>query len=265
MSRARLRAALRRGPSVSPFLILGHPTPETSVELARAAVAAGAGMLEIGFPYSDPVADGPAIQQAARRALAAGVSTRSAFPLLGRVAEACPDTPLNLMVYGNLVHRLGYERFCAQAAACGGSSLLVPDIPVDEAGPIRSACRRAGLARVALAGPITPPDRLRRLSRASDLVYLAGFQGVTGVRKGGFDRVLERVRGAAVSVDRPLCLGFGISTGSQVAAAFSAGARVAVVGSHLARLVERLFGSPAGEEVLLAEYSNAVRELAEAG
>lgn len=261
MSARELRAALRRGPSVSPFLVLGHPTPELSVALAGAAVEAGAGMLEIGFPYSDPVADGPAIQAAAHRALAAGVTTRPALGLLARIAAACPRTPLNLLVYGNLVHRLGYDRFAAAAADAGASSLLVPDIPVDEAGPLRSACRRAGLAQVELAGPLTPPQRLRRLARVSEFLYLAGFQGVTGVRAAGFAAVLARVRETAAAVAKPICLGFGISDRTQVTGAFAAGARIAVVGSHLARLVEESFASGAAGERLLSDYAAAVRAL----
>ena len=264
MSAPLLRAALRRRPAVAPFLVLGHPTPALSLALARAAVDAGAGMLEIGLPYSDPVADGPAIQAAARRALAAGVSTRPALDLLARIAAACPGTPLNLLVYGNLAHRMGYDRFAAAAAERGASSLLVPDIPVDEAGPLWRACRRAGLAHVELAGPRTPPARLRRLSRVSEFVYLAGFQGVTGVRAGGFDAVLARLRETA-AVRKPLCLGFGISDRTQVEGAFAAGARIAVVGSHLARLVEEAFVSGAGPERLLADYAAAVRRLAGEG
>ena len=187
LSLAALRTSMREGPAVSPFLMLGDPTPDLSVELARTAVAAGAGMLEIGFPYSDPAADGPAIQAATGRALAGGTSTRRGFELLGRIAEACPGIPLNLLVYGNLVHRTGYERFTGAAADAGASTLLVPDIPIDEATPLRRACRRSRLGHVELAGPLTPAPRLRRLAAASRFLYLAGFQGVTGVRAAGFD------------------------------------------------------------------------------
>jgi tryptophan synthase alpha chain len=261
MSLSALGAAFRRGPAVSPFLVLGDPTPALSVELARTAVEAGAGMLEIGFPYSDPVADGPAVQAAAQRALAGGTSTRTGFRLLERIADVCPGVPLNLLVYGNLVHRIGYERFADTVADAGASSLLVPDIPLEEAGPLRRACRQSRLGHVELAGPLTPAPRLRKLAKASRFVYLAGFQGVTGVRRGGFAGVLDRVSGVAASVSVPVCLGFGLSDREQIARAFGAGARIAVVGSHLARVVERLFETPGNPERLLAGYRSAVMRL----
>ena len=258
MSLAALRTSIEKGPAVSPFLVLGDPTPDLCVELARTAVSAGARMLEIGFPYSDPVADGPAVQAAAGRALAGGTSTRRGFELLGRIAESCPGIPLNLLVYGNLVHRIGYERFTDTVSQAGASTLLVPDIPVEEAAPLRRAGRRAGLGHVELAGPLTPGPRLQRLAEDSAFVYLAGFQGVTGVRRGGFTAVLRHVTEVAGNVDVPVCLGFGLSGRDQIVGAFGAGARIAVVGSHLARVVERLYRSPGDAADLLAGYRSAV-------
>lgn len=261
MSLAALRTEVERGPAVSPFLVLGDPTPDVCVELARTAVSAGARMLEIGFPYSDPVADGPAIQAAAGRALAGGTSTRRAFELLGRIAASCPGVPLNLLVYGNLVHRIGYERFADTVCQAGASTLLAPDIPLEEARPLRRACRRAGIGHVELAGPLTPGPRLRRLAEDSAFLYLAGFQGVTGVRRGGFTAALQRVTEVAGSVDVPVCLGFGLSRRDQIERAFGAGARIAVVGSHLARVVERRYRRPGDAADLLAGYRSAVLSL----
>lgn len=265
MSLPALRAALSRpAAALSPFLVLGDPTPEITVELAAAAVAAGADMLEIGFPYSDPVADGPEVQAAALRAFAAGVSTRAGFRILGEVAAACPGVPLNLLVYGNLVHRIGYETFAAEATRAGASSLLAPDIPLEEGEPLRRACRRAGVGHVELAGPLTPPDRLRRLAAVSEFVYLAGFQGVTGVRRQGFAEVLARTaaaRDALEGTDVALCLGFGISTAEQVAGAGAAGARIAVIGSHLARVIRRLYRGPRDRKTLLDGFGTAVSRL----
>ncbi len=262
MSLRLLRQTLRDRTSVSPFLMVGDPSPDLSVELARAAVAEGAGMLELGFPYRDPVADGPAIQEAAGRALAAGVSTRAAFRILARIRDACPRTPLNLLIYGNLAHRIGYREFCSEAAGSGASSLLVPDIPLDEAMPLRRASSRAGLGHVELAGPLTDPVRLVRLGRASVMLYLAGFQGVTGVREQAFDPVARRIREVRESVPTPICLGFGISSRTQIEKAFDAGARVAVVGSHLARVIGRFGNDP---ELLPTRFGEAVRHLTTGG
>lgn len=239
MSLALLRSRLRdrSRPCTSPFLMLGDPSPATSVRLCRDLVEHGADMLELGIPYADPSADGPAVQAAGRRARAAGVSTDAAIELLRQVRAACPDTPLNLLVYGNLVHARGYHRFCADVVAAGASSLLVPDIPLDEGAPLRAACRDAGLGVVLLAGPRTPPARLAAIAAESDaFVYLAGHQGITGQRvpRGAESRreLVTRVAGALG--DRvPLCVGFGLRSRDDIAEVHAAGASLAVVGSHL--------------------------------
>jgi len=241
MSLALLRETLSEaGPRVSPFLVLGDPTPEISVELAAAAVRGGAGLLELGLPYSDPCADGPAIQGACRRAFAASVSTTRALSILGEIHARCPRTPLNLLVYGNLVHARGYDRFCEEAAALGASTLLVPDIPLEECGPLSEACARHGLGQVQLVGPRTPPARLARIDAAADgFLYLAAHQGITG-GPAAADRlrtelVSRTVRGAR----NPICLGFGLSRREHLEQAFAAGARIAVIGSHLVRAIEQ--------------------------
>jgi tryptophan synthase alpha chain len=233
-----LARALKGGPVVTPFLVLGDPTPSLSLDLAKAAVDAGAGALEIGFPYGDPVADGPAIQRANRRALASGTTTAGAFDLLASIHEARPKTPLNLLVYGNLVHARGVERFGRDAAAAGASSLLVPDVPLEESGFLKIVCRKAGLAHVQLVGPLTPSERLKRIDRAADgFLYLVAHQGVTGVRAGDFDSVEALVAATVSAVEKPVCLGFGLSRREQIVRAFAAGARLAVVGSCLAEVI----------------------------
>ena len=240
MSLAMLRDALAaQATHVSAFLVLGDPDPVRSLELARAAVTAGSTMLELGLPFDDPCADGPAIQQASERARAAGTSTDRAIDLLAQIRRACPTTPLNLLVYGNLVHARGYTRFCADVAAAGASSLLVPDVPLDEAQPLRDACAHAELGFVPMVGPRTDPARTRALAAASTaFCYLAALQGVTGAATdiGAREALVRRVTGL---VRRPVCVGFGLSEPAHVREAFAAGARIAVIGSHLARAIAR--------------------------
>lgn len=267
MSFSLLRRALaERTRHVSPFLVLGDPTPDLSVALAAAAVRAGATMLELGFPYGDPSADGVAIQAADLRALAGGTSTGTALRILARIREACPETPLNLLVYGNLVHARGYEHFCVSAVDAGASSLLVPDIPLEESAALRRACARAGLGHAQLIGPLTPPGRLSRIARAADaFLYLVSTQGVTGVRDGPFDELPALVRRTA-QAERPLCVGFGLSRPDELRAAFAAGARIAVVGSHLARLIgEAWSAGRRGRDrdgLVLETFTEALRPLA---
>jgi len=235
-----LRDVLVQGPGhVSPFLMLGDPTPDVCVQLCRELVAAGASMLELGLPYADPSADGPAVQAAGLRARAAGVSTDEALMTLARIRAACPNTPCNLLVYGNLVHARGYARFCRDAVTAGASSLLVPDIPLEEGALLRRTATTHGLGNVLLAGPRTPDTRLAAIDLASDaFVYLAGHQGITGAHANG-DTCAATVARVRRIVSRPLCVGFGLHTRLQLQNVHDNGAQIAVVGSHLLRVLER--------------------------
>ncbi len=246
---------------VSPFFVLGDPTPSLSFEIAVAAVRGGASMLELGIPFSDPSADGPAIQNADNRALAAGMTTARAMALMARIHEACPKTPLNLLVYGNLVHAWGYARFCEEAQRAGAASLLVPDIPLEECGALREACASAGLGFVALVGPLTSIERLHAIeSRANAFLYLVGRQGVTGLASSTFDGTEALVRRVASEAHLPICLGFGLSRPDEVQRAFAAGARVAVIGSLFAKVIGAAWdparGQACGPDVL-ASFSAA--------
>jgi tryptophan synthase alpha chain len=259
-----LKRLLKKTPLVSPFLVLGDPTPDLSLELAKTAVDSGAGALEIGFPYGDPVADGPAIQRADQRALLGGTSTSGAFTLLSRIREARPKTPLNLLVYGNLVHARGFERFTRDAVASGASSLLVPDVPLEESAPLKRACRAAGLAHVQLVGPLTTAERLRRIDRIADgFLYLVAHQGITGVREGDFSEVESLVSRTAAAVRNPVCLGFGLSKREQIERAFASGARLAVVGSHLANVIGESWDEEGGDrgERVVSDFRAAVKSL----
>ena len=264
MSRVQLKRLLKRTPVVSPFLVLGDPTPELSLELAKTAIDAGAGALEIGFPYGDPVADGPAIQRADMRALSSGTSTSGAMRLLARIHEARPKIPLNLLVYGNLVHARGFERFTKDAVAAGASSLLVPDVPLEESATLKRACRAAGLAHVQLVGPLTSSERLKRIDRMADgFLYLVAHQGITGVRAGDFSEVESLISRTTSVVRNPVCLGFGLSTFEQIARAFASGARLAVVGSYLANVIGEAWEESGGDrgERVVSKFGAAVREL----
>jgi tryptophan synthase alpha chain len=250
---------------VCPFLLLGDPTPALSLELAKAAVDAGAGMIEIGFPYGDPVADGPAIQKAQIRALSSGTSTTAAMGLLARIHEARPSTPLNLLVYGNLVHARGVDRFASEVSEAGASSLLVPDVPLEESAPLLRACRKSHLAHVQLVGPLTSAERLSRIDGAANgFLYLVAHQGTTGVRGGDFASVEALVERTAKSAKNPVCLGFGLSKREQIDAAFAAGASAAVVGSHLASIIGAAWEDAGGnrDDLVISRFTSAFQALA---
>lgn len=262
MSFALLKQTLAsRARHVSPFLVLGDPNPETSVALAVAAVKTGATMLELGIPFSDPCADGPAIQKAILRARDSGVSTGRALEIMAAIRTRCPDTPFNLLVYGNLVHARGFERFTRDAVAAGASSLLVPDIPLEESAELAAACRAARLGIVEMVAPSTPPARIAQLDAAADaFLYVTGHQGITGAdTKHGSATVESPVARVRAHAKHPICLGFGLRTAEGVREAFAAGASIAVIGSHLARVIEASADRSGGE--IVDRFSGALGPL----
>lgn len=267
MSLGMLRRSLASGGRhVSPFLVLGDPAPEISVELAVAAVKAGATMLELGFPFSDPCADGPAIQKAILRAREAGVSTDRAMEVMGKIRARCPDIPMNLLVYGNLVHARGFERFARDAVACGASSMLVPDIPLEEGGELFEACHASGLGIVQMVAPSTPADRIRRLDAAADaFLYVTGHQGITGASNERPKSVPSPVTRVKANADSPICLGFGLNSPEGIRDAFDAGASIAVVGSHLARVIETSVAPGIDGARVVSDFTGALRLLMGSG
>ena len=277
MSLAMLREVLAASPRhVSPFLMLGDPAPDMCVALCRELVHAGATMLELGLPYADPCADGPAVQAAGIRARAAGVSTDLALETLASIREACPNTPCNLLVYGNLVHARGLDRFCRDAVAAGASSMLVPDIPFEEGEQLRRAASDHGLGNVLLAGPRTSDARLKAIAAVSDaFVYLAGHQGITGAQQVGpepsgpeasctgpeMDPRAVLVARVRQQVSVPLCVGFGLSTAAHMQTVHDHGAEIAVVGSHLLRVLARALENQLSRDQVLAAVRSAFEQL----
>ena len=213
---ARIAAAFEhpgRRAALMPYLMGGHPDLETSRACLAAAIDAGADLIELGIPFSDPLADGPVIQEAGTIALRAGVTPDD---VLGLCREVAGRVPILLMVYANVVLTHGGDHFAARAADAGAAGLIVPDLPHDEADAVREACDAAGLALVALVAPTTPPERLAAIgAEASGFVYAVSLTGTTGERgelPPGLPELVERVRGAT-SV--PVAVGFGISTEEQ--------------------------------------------------
>jgi tryptophan synthase alpha chain len=217
----RIGAAFQRAgdegrAALTVFLAAGDPDYPATHELARAAVSAGADIIELGSPFSDPLADGPVIQAAYTRALAGGASTAGTLACAASVAEAT-GAPVVLMVALNCVLAYGTERFCHDAALASVSGLLVPDLPVDDAADLKDAARRAGVATVFLAGPDSPPDRVAAAAAASTgFVYLMRRRGITGAGPGAVD-LRHRVEVARAAATAPVAVGFGIATPADAA------------------------------------------------
>jgi tryptophan synthase alpha chain len=233
------RLAERREGAFGAFLMLGDPDLETSAGLLDAVVEGAADMVEVGIPFSDPIADGPVIQAAAKRALYAEVRVSDCFDLIAGFRERHPNVPLGLLTYANLVMARGRDDFFRRAADAGADSLLVADVPALEAEPWAAGMRDAGIAPVLIAAANTPPETLASIARLSQAyTYCVSRAGITGTHRGGqFDRgLIERLREADAP---PPIFGFGISAPDHVRAALDAGAAGVISGSAIVDLASR--------------------------
>lgn len=206
-----------------PYMTAGDPSIEWTERLIDAVIAAGGDMIELGMPYSDPLADGPTVQAAGQRALAAGTTLDAVFELAARVRERHPDVPLAFLVYYNCIFRRGIERFVKEAAAAGFDGFIVPDLPPDEADILQEHASAAGLDVIYLVAPTSTQERIRLIvSRGTGFLYCVSLTGVTGARERlaeSLQPFLERVRAEvrAQKKELPLAVGFGISTPEHVA------------------------------------------------
>lgn len=243
--------------ALMPYLMGGFPDVETSRAIGLAYADGGADLVELGVPYSDPLADGPVIHDAGTKALAAGATVDDVLDICGTLSERLP---VILMCYANLVLARGVDTFVGAAVDAGASGLIVPDLPLEEAPEILAACDAAGLALVPLVAPTTPDERLRAIgTRARGFLYTVSVAGTTGERAGSkesFAPILDRAR-AATSV--PVALGFGIATPDAAAAAADAGADGVIVGSRLVREAAEAADPPAAVRAVVADLAAALR------
>jgi tryptophan synthase alpha chain len=252
---AAARADGRRA-ALMPYLMGGFPDLETSVRIGQAYAEAGAQLVELGIPFSDPLADGPVIHAAATTALTRGVRLDDVLEVGRAIAE---DIPVVAMCYANQIFGRGAERFVAALDERGISGLIVPDLPLEESDALRDLCDEAGIALVPLATPTSPDDRMAAIgSRARGFIYTVSLTGTTGERTsldGGLPVLFERVR-AHASV--PVAVGFGIATPDQAAAAAAAGADGVIIGTRLVRAAGEEGDPVEGVGSLVREFSAAL-------
>ncbi|HLU12492.1 MAG TPA: tryptophan synthase subunit alpha [Arenimonas sp.] len=228
-----------------PFITAGDPSLEATVPVMHALVEAGADAIELGVPFSDPMADGPVIQRSSERAIARGAGLRWVLAQVQAFRERDADTPVVLMGYLNPVEILGAGAFAAAAAEAGVDGVLLVDLPPEEAGPTRAAFNARGLALVSLASPTTAPARLERLAReAQGYLYYVSLAGVTGAGHLDPAQVRQRAGELARQAAAPVLVGFGIRDG-ETAAALAEAADGVVVGSAL---VQALDGAGSADE-----------------
>jgi tryptophan synthase alpha chain len=253
----RIAAAFRshgKQAALMPYLMGGYPDLDGSAEAGRAASSAGADLIELGIPFSDPLADGPVIHAAATEALARGATPHGVLRVCEWVAH---ELPVVLMVYVNVILAAGPRAFALRASAAGAAGLIVPDLPHDEADEVRAACDAEGLALVPLVAPTTTPDRVTRIGAdARGFVYTVSLTGTTGERAELPPGLPDTVTAVRASTDLPVAVGFGISTGEQARAVAEVADGV-IVGSRLVRAAGE--GGPGAVGALVAELAEALR------
>lgn len=252
---ARRFAALRqqrRGGLVT-FISAGDPDLGTSMEILRRLPAAGADLIELGMPFSDPMADGPAIQASSRRALQAGQTTRRTFGMVAAFRQTDSETPIVLMGYYNPIYVYGVRAFAADAKQAGVDGLIVVDLPPEEADELLVPAAAVGLDLVFLTAPTTDDARLPRvLGHASGFVYYVSISGITGTHSATTDDVASAVERIRCHTSLPIAVGFGIKTAEQ-AATMARIADAAVVGSALVAEVEKHLDASGAPTTDLAE------------
>ena len=250
-----LAAAKAAGrPALMPFIPAGYPDVAATTACIPALQGAGAALIEVGFPFSDPIADGPTIQAAFTAALAAKLKVADVFAAV-RAARATADLPLVAMVSYSIVYRYGVDRFFADAQGAGFDGLILPDLPPPEAAAVCERAWAAGLDTCLLVAPSTPPTRRAEIARLSTgFVYYLSVAGVTGARDALPADLADNLSDLKRLTDRPVCVGFGLHTPQQVAALATL-ADGAIVGSaFVKRMTDAAAGGPAAVAGAAAAY-----------
>ncbi|MBI6550395.1 tryptophan synthase subunit alpha [Xenorhabdus lircayensis] len=222
-----------------PFITLGDPNPELSLEIIDTLISGGADALELGIPFSDPLADGPTIQNANLRALSSKVTPTLCFALLAKIRVKYPDIPIGLLIYANLVFHDGIDEFYRRCKGAGVDSVLVADVPLSESSPFRSAAMKYDIAPIFICPPNADNDLLREIaSFGRGYTYLLSRAGVTGSENRAIQPLTHLVDKLEEYHAAPILQGFGISEPAQVTTALNSGAKGAISGSAIVKIIE---------------------------
>ena len=242
-----------------PFVTMGDPGLELSFDIIKTLIDAGADALELGIPFSDPIADGPVIQNANIRALAAGVTPAQCFELISRIRQYNQDIPIGLLLYSNLVMARGIDTFYQQAQQAGVDSILIADVPLHESKLFRNAAMKHDIAPIFIAPPNITDDSLRELaSYGRGYTYLLSRAGVTGTETQAAMPASTLIHQLKEYHAAPTLLGFGISKPEHVKAAIESGAAGAISGSAIVQIIEKYQHQP---QTLLSELATFVRSM----
>ncbi|HMA63230.1 MAG TPA: tryptophan synthase subunit alpha [bacterium] len=244
-----------------PFTVLGDPDYENSLLIIREIINNGADVLELGMPFSDPIADGPTIQSADTRALESGINIHKCISLLEEIRKFS-EIPIGLLLYSNLILNYGLDKFYKKMAAIEINSVLIADVPVEEAGEFISISQKFGIDTVFLVTPLTPEIRLEKIIRqCTGFVYLVARLGVTGARQDLEDTTLKLIQKVRPKTDLPINVGFGISQPEHIQKVIQSGADGAIVGSAL---INRIENNLSDQKKMQAEIGSLIKELKQA-
>lgn len=257
---SRLQALKSQGrKALIPYVMCGDPTLDVAVPLMQAMVAAGADVIELGMPFSDPFADGPTIQLAGERALRAGTNVTGVLEQVAKFRQSDNDTPIVLMGYLNPIEKLGYEHFCHAAHQAGVDGLLLVDMPPEERSVVAEYCDQLGLDTVFLAAPTTVDERLESIAKATQgYLYYVSLKGITGSGSLDLGEVEQRVNHIRTLTDVPIMVGFGVKTGDQ-ARAIGAAADGVIVGSVLVQAMADNEQTPENIPTAVGDLLSAIR------
>jgi tryptophan synthase alpha chain len=258
---SRITGAFRTAerPLLVACIVAGDPTFAESISITRELISAGTDMLEFVMPFSDPVADGPVIQQAGTRALAAGMNTNRLFEMIREVRKET-DIPLLIMTYANIVLQRGIPAFYSDAANAGADGVVIADVPLEEADPFCAAAGNAGIDPILFVSQTTSPERMERiLSKAGGFVYLVAALGVTGTRKAIDPDAIALVHRVKERTSLPVVPGFGIATPEHVRRYAAAGADGVIVGSALISIVGERVSTEAGSDSRAGDLVRAMK------
>jgi len=262
-----------------PFFVVGDPDFETSLTIVKAAIDAGADVLELGIPFSDPIADGPTIQKADIRAMRSGMNPQRALEFIRQV-KAHKDLPIGLLMYYNLIQQYGRSRvagvppairgrdaldtglgrFFQDFHAAGVNSVLVADLSIDDADEVTRPARAAGLDTVFMATPNTEPDRMKRIAaQTTGFIYAVSLLGVTGSRQTLSTTVEGLIRQLKELTEVPVCVGFGVSKPEHARSIAQAGADGVIIGSKLVAMIESNLGNPAAAGAEIVQFLGQVK------
>ena len=241
-----------------PFFVIGDPDFETSLDIVKAAIDAGADILELGIAFSDPIADGPTIQAADIRAIDSGMTVERALEFIKQVTDYKP-IPIGLLIYYNLVFQYGTEKFFADFKAAGGSSVLIADLSIDDADEVIPAAEKVQLETVFMVTPNTAADRAKLIAeKSTGFIYTVSTLGVTGARAALSDMVKPLIAKLKSMTDTPVCVGFGISSADHAKQVADAGADGVIIGSRIVKMIENNLGD---KPAMIKEISEFITEV----